>query len=133
MTNLPRTSIRSGALILVALIFIAAGVTHFTNPDFFVAIVPPYLPAPLTLVYISGLFEILGGLGVLYPPTRRWAGIGLILLLIAVFPANVYMALNPELFTELSPAIGLYIRLPLQLLLGWFVWVAAISEKSQTV
>ena len=75
-----------------ALFFVAVGVTHFTHPAFFLKIMPPALPAHLALVYLSGAFEILGGLGLLVPRTRRFAGWGLIALLIAVFPANLYMA-----------------------------------------
>jgi uncharacterized membrane protein len=112
------------SILAIAAIFIAAGAAHFVSPDMFVRIVPPYLPAPLTLVYVSGLFEILGGVGVLVPSVRVYAGWGLILLLIAVFPANIHMALNPGDFSEI-PAWTLWLRLPLQFgLIGW-VYVAA--------
>ncbi|MEM7798202.1 MAG: DoxX family membrane protein [Chloroflexota bacterium] len=131
MRIFPNSLLRSATLILVAFLFIAAGVTHFTNPDFFLEIVPPYLPAPLLLVYVSGVFEILGGLGVLVPRYRRLAGFGLLLLLVAVFPANIYMALNPEQFPEAS-LTALYTRLPLQFLFAWLVWFAACSEQSQS-
>lgn len=79
---------------LLAGLFLGAGILHFANPQPFVNIVPPYLPAPWALVYISGVFEILGGVGLLVPFTRRWAGMGLVALLLAVFPANIHMALN---------------------------------------
>ena len=74
--------------------FVAVGVGHFTNPAPFVSIVPPYLPEPLALVYISGFFEILGGIGLLIPQTRRAAGWGLLALLVAVYPANIHMLVN---------------------------------------
>src|SRR5580692_9212259 len=83
---------------LLGLLFIAAGVNHFAHPGFYERIVPPPLPSPALLVVISGVAEIAGGLGVLIPATRKAAGIGLVALLIAVFPANVYMAQHPELF-----------------------------------
>ena len=115
------------ALGLAALVFVGAGVMHFVRPAFFVAIVPPFLPAPLALVYVSGVFELLGGVGLLIPRARRWAAYGLIALLIAVFPANIYMAVEAERFAaelKVSPA-ALFVRLPIQLVL--IAWVYAIA------
>lgn len=107
---------------LIAAIFVAAGVAHFVWPGVFERIVPPYLPAPTLLVYVSGAFEILGGVGVLIPGVREWAGWGLIFLLIAVFPANVYMAMEPDAFSDI-PRWILYLRLPLQfVLIAWIYW-----------
>jgi len=77
--------------VLLAGFFIFAGVMHFVQPELYAAIVPPWLPNAPLLVALSGAFEILGGLGVLHPVTRRLAGWELIALLIAVFPANVQM------------------------------------------
>ena len=109
------------SLYAIAAMFVAAGTAHFVWPDVFVQIVPPYLPAP-RLVYVSGVFEILGGVGVLFPETRVAAGWGLILLLLAVFPANVHMALHPDAFPRI-PAWTLYLRLPLQfVLIAWVYW-----------
>jgi uncharacterized membrane protein len=83
---------------------------------------PPFLPAPLFLVYLSGVIEIALGILLLVPRFSRLAAYGLIALLIAVFPANIYMAANPHLFVEYSPA-ALYLRLPLQLaLIIWAFW-----------
>ena len=109
------------SVLMVALAFIAAGVNHFINPRFYLAIMPPYLPYHRELVYLSGVFEILGGIGVLFTATRQWAGIGLILLLLAVFPANIYMAMNTDKFYKI-PAWGLYLRLPLQFVMIAWVW-----------
>lgn len=109
--------------IFLALFFIAAGVAHFRRPELYVQIVPPYLPWPMTLVYISGACEIAGGCGVLVPRLRRAAGWGLIALLIAVFPANVHMALGDVRIRELPiPPLLLWLRLPLQLVLIAWVW-----------
>ena len=118
--------------LILALFFIAAGILHFVRPGVYLKIVPPYLPYPLALVYVSGFFEILGGAGLLVPPLRRAAGWGLIALLVAVFPANVQMAvaaLGGESFSVLAwlPARAAVwvavLRLPLQLLLiGWVYW-----------
>ena len=96
MFELPRGFPRRIALIGLTLFFVAAGIGHFVNTDFYLSIMPPYLPAHLELVYVSGVFEILGGLAVLPLPTRRLAGYGLMALLLAIFPANIHMALNPE-------------------------------------
>ena len=83
---------------------------------------PAWLDYKLTLVYVSGVFEILGGLAVLIPKTRKLAGIGLIALLIAVFPANINMALNSQNFPNI-PNTLLWLRLPLQfVLIGWVWW-----------
>ena len=118
------------ALVVLALAFIAAGVNHFVNPTFYVKIMPAYLPAHLELVYVSGVFEILGGVAVLIPRIRGIAGWGLVLLLIAVFPANLHMALNPELYPGLSRA-ALYARLPLQaLLIAWAYWATRPDTTS---
>ena len=99
--------------VLFAAFFIVAGVTHFTNRDFFTSIVPPYLPWPVMLVYVSGIAEIVLGVVLLIPATMRLAAWGLIALLIAVFPANIHMAMNPQLYPDVSMA-ALLIRLPLQ-------------------
>lgn len=99
--------------ILYGAAFIFAGVSHFTNRDFFVSIVPPYLPWPVMLVYVSGVAEILLGGLLMVPRTSHLAAWGLIALLIAVFPANIHMALNPQLFPDISTT-ALWGRLPLQ-------------------
>ena len=108
--------------------FVLAGANHFINPDFYLKMMPPFLPAPLFLIYLSGIFEIALGVLLLVPRFSRFAAFGLILLLIAVFPANIYMAINAQMFAEFSP-IALYARLPIQfLLIGW-AYLYAKSEK----
>ena len=112
---------------IFAVLFIAAGAAHFIVPAFYMKIVPPYLPAHLQLVYVSGFFEILGGTGLLAPedlhlfPARRAAAWGLIALLIAVMPANIYMVTEHEKFAPI-PLWALWLRLPLQLPLIWWAW-----------
>ena len=123
MSAFPQSIVQRVALFVVAAFFCAAGVGHFTSTDFFAAIVPPYLPVPLALVYISGVFEILGGLGVLLPATRQLAGYGLLALLVAVYPANIHMALHPSAFPDMS-AMALYVRLPFQCVFAGLVWWA---------
>lgn len=119
------------ALVLLALFFVSAGINHFVHPGAYERIVPPWLPAPALLVQISGICEILGGIGVLVPNARRFAGMGLIALLIAVFPANVQMAQHPELYADIANAQALYIRLPLQIVLIAWVWWLCIASRSQ--
>ena len=86
--------------VLFAAFFIFAGIRPFTIRDFFIAIVPPYLPWPEALVYISGVSEILLGTLLMFPRTARLAGWGFIALLLAVFPANIHMAMNPDLVSD---------------------------------
>lgn len=106
---------------LCALLFLFAGTWHFVRPDLFLRIMPPYIPYPLECVYISGVVEVLGGLGLLQSSTRKVAGWLLLALLLAVFPANINMAIHPELFPDI-PTWLLYARLPFQPLLMFWVW-----------
>jgi len=101
--------------------FILAGANHFINPGFYIRMIPPVLPYPFAINYISGVAEIsLGGL-MLIPKTRKLAAWGLILLLLAVFPANIYMALEGGLGIA-TPLVS-WIRLPFQFLfIAWAYW-----------
>lgn len=113
---------------LLAVFFVGGGVNHFLNPDFYLAMMPAYLPAHQPLVDISGVFEVLGGVGLLVPQARRGAAWGLIALLVAVFPANLNMALNSSQFDV--PAAALWLRLPFQaLFIGWAFWVGELAAK----
>lgn len=85
---------RDRARVAAALGFVVAGLLHLVMPETYLRLMPPYIPAPLAMVYVSGLFEILGGLGLLVPRTRRAAAWGLAALLLAVFPANIHVALS---------------------------------------
>jgi len=117
------------AILLVATYFLFGGITHFTNPGFYTAIMPPYLPYHLELVWVSGGFEILGATGLLLNRTRLLAGYGLIALTIAVTPANIHMAMNPDLFPDVSETL-LYLRLVLQVLLLWLIWFSFSNERA---
>ena len=117
---------RSIARLLLSALFIVAGTLHLARAELFVRIVPPGFPAPLVLVVVSGICEILGGAGILLPAFRRAAGIGLLALLAAVFPANVFMAYDARSFADLAPPLLLWLRLPLQFALAAWVWYAAI-------
>jgi uncharacterized membrane protein len=110
--------------LLLGVAFVGAGINHFVMPRAYERIVPPSLKdRAQSLVTVSGVAEVAGGLGVLLPWTRRSAGFGLIALLAAVFPANLYMALTPEHFRKI-PRWALYARLPLQPLMMWWAWTA---------
>jgi uncharacterized membrane protein len=118
--------------IVLALFMVAIGVAHFAVPGPFVSIVPAWLPAPTALVLVSGLFEVLGGLGLLVPRARRLAGVGLVVLYVAVFPANVNMAMHPELGQGI-PGWALWGRLPMQLLfVSWALWAAEVIGRPRT-
>lgn len=125
--KLPTEWWRKLSLFGLAVFFIYFGIDHFVNVEFYLSIMPPAFPMHLEAVYISGLFEILGGVCVLIPSLRRTAGLGLIALLVFVYPANIYMAITPEAFPEISIEL-LYFRLPLQFL---FIYWAYSVTRSQ--
>lgn len=123
--------IKLGLLILGAVAMVAIGVGHFVNPTPFVRIVPAALPAPLVLVYLSGVAEILGGVGILVPKTRRIAAWGLIALYVAVFPANINMALNEIQLNpaEPMPVWMMWVRLPFQaVFIAWAWWFTRAED-----
>jgi uncharacterized membrane protein len=114
--------IRTLSRIVLGIAFIIAGVNHFRDPATYVAMIPPWLPSPEVLNLISGAAEIAGGIGVLIPRTRNAAATGLILLLIAVFPANLHIALNGWAGMDI-PRWILVARLPFQFLfIAWVVF-----------
>lgn len=109
-------------LYLMSAFFIFAGITHFTNPKMFVGIVPKFLPYPLEIVHVSGVCEILFAILLAIPATRHIGAWLLILLLIAVFPANIQMAVT--FYKEQNPYLWITIlRLPLQFVLIWWAWI----------
>jgi uncharacterized membrane protein len=112
-----------------AALFFIAGVMHFVSPAFFDRIVPPWVPDARLATYVSGIFEIAGAIGLLVPATRVAAAWGLIALLAAVLPAHVHM-LNQARAADASAGfiVGLWIRLPLQPLLMWWVWRVAVRR-----
>lgn len=112
----------------LAVFFILADLNHFLHTDFYVRIMPPYLPWHRFLVYFSGALEIALGVGLLIPRLTNLSAWGLIALLIAVFPANIHMALYPDLFPEFNPAM-LWLRLPLQLVLIAWAYTLQHADK----
>ena len=128
--NLPDGILRKIVLFGLAVFFIFFGIDHFINPDFYLSIMPPAFPLHREAVYVSGLFEIFGGLGVLIPRFRKIAGWGLIVLLVTVYPANIYMALTPEAFPNISIEL-LYFRLALQFLFFYWAYVVTLPAYNR--
>jgi uncharacterized membrane protein len=102
------------------------GLNHFINPEFYEAILPDFISADREVVYVSGVAEMVAALMTLYPRTRKPGGYFLIATLIAIFPANVHMAIHPERFPKL-PEAGLWARLPLQALFVY--WAYKVATK----
>lgn len=114
-------------VVLMGLSYVWIGCQHFINPSFFLKIVPPYLAFHLELVYLSGGFEIIFGLGLLFKKTRFYASWGLVFLLIAVYPANIYLAFNeiPQEAINVSSFMASWVRLPIQFVLIWLAYKAS--------
>ena len=125
LLQLPASRSKCFFLLLLSIFFTYAGIDHLVSPDFYVSIMPPWIPAHLELVYLSGVFEVMGGVGVLIPRFRALAGAGMVALLVAVYPANLYMAFNPELFPDI-PVAALYVRLALQFVA--FYWAYSVTR-----
>jgi uncharacterized membrane protein len=107
---------------LLGVLFIAAGINHFLNTATYLSIMPPYLPWHLELVYISGIAESALGVLLLIRRYAVWAGWGLVALCIAVFPANLHMAMHADLYPAI-PELAMWLRLPAQgLLIAWSWW-----------
>src|SRR6056297_1356693 len=125
-------------LYLMGPLYVVAGLLHFVVPELYVQIVPPVFPAALALVYLSGLAEVAVGIGLLLPRTRRYAAWGLVALLVAIFPANVYMATSGVVVEGMPgggdpSALVRWGRLPLQgVLILWALWYTQPSPGSDT-
>ncbi len=118
-----RVTWRDVARTTLALFFVAAGVLHFVIPAYYRAIIPSYLPSPATLVAVSGAAEIAGGIGLLVPGLRPAAGVGIIILLVALLPANIEMLLLHRTHGGIWwQELLLWLRLPFQAVLAWWVW-----------
>jgi len=124
--------IRTLVRVLTAAFFVAAGLNHFRDPVPYLAMMPPWVPWPEILDKIAGAAEVAGGIGLLVKPFRRAAAWGLLALLVAVFPANLQVALHGWPGVQIAPWI-LWARLPLQLVLMAVVWwVGLAREKNNT-
>jgi uncharacterized membrane protein len=128
-------STRDQARIAIAVMFIVSGIMHFTSPGMFLQMMPPFLPAHLELVYVSGVFEILGAVGLLVPGTRRLAAYGLVALLVAVSPANIYVAVArvPLEGIQGNP-IEQWTRLPFQAVyIWWLLWSVRPKQEARAI
>jgi uncharacterized membrane protein len=116
---------------VMGLFYVGGGIVHFANPGFYLPMMPPYLPYPLELVYLSGLAEIVLGAAVLVPQTRRLAAWGIMLLLVAIFPANLHIAMNnvPLAGAEHGAGVWNWVRLPLQAVLIAWAWSYTRPEE----
>ncbi len=121
------SSARAVGLTVVFLWFFIGGIAHFIFTEAEMRIVPPYIRWPWAAVIISGVLELLGAAGLLWRPTRRIAGLGLIALTVAVTPAHIYMLQQPELFEV--PMWALWLRLPIQAGLLWLIWWSAVYSR----
>lgn len=123
-------SVKLLTIFIMAFLYIFIGIKHFLDPAFFLKIMPPYIPFHLFFVYISGVFEILLGLGLLFEKTRKYAAYGLIALLVLVFPANIHLYFNPEILeaTQQAALIRMFFQLPLIFIAYWH---SLSSEKKE--
>lgn len=114
-----KSKLKTISLYIFGIFFITAGLFHFLYTNFFLTIMPPYIPWHLEFVYLSGVVEVMLGAGLMYPRTRKFSAYGIIALLIAVFPANIYMAFNNDVLKEMNTSafIAQWVRLPFQFVL----------------
>jgi uncharacterized membrane protein len=117
------------SLYLTSLIFFAAGLNHFINPEFYLKLMPPYLPMPDILNLVAGAAEMVFAVGLLFPKTRAFSAWGLVAVLIAVFPANIYMYQERTLLFPDVPTWVMALRLPLQGLMIWWVYQFAGPKR----
>ena len=128
-----QSSLTTSKRVVLAFIFLwfsIGGICHFMFAPSFASIVPPSIPYSYAVVYVSGVLELLGAAGLIFRRTREMAGWGLVLLTIAVTPANIYMSQHPELFPAVPPLL-LLLRLPLQIAL--IVCIAWSTRRSSAV
>ena len=113
----------------MAFLYVVAGINHFVDPNFYLQMIPDYLPSPKLLIILSGVAEIFLGLLLLIPKTQKFAAQGLILLLITIFPANIYMYQQGSTYFPYSD-LALLLRLPAQVfLIAWAFWHCRQPQK----
>ncbi|MEC8382933.1 MAG: hypothetical protein VXZ73_00635 [Pseudomonadota bacterium] len=125
--SLPSTLLEAAILVFMTFVFVSSGIGHFTNTKFFLSIMPPMIPYPLFWVYTSAVVELVLVPGLWIKGYRYPTGIALAVFLVAVFPANIYMAMYPDRFSQFSKTF-LYMRLPIQVVLIYLCWWLAKTE-----
>ncbi len=115
------STVKKISLGLMALFYVAAGINHFINPDFYIRLMPPWIPAHAAMVALSGVAEIALGCLVLLPATRKLAAWGIIAMLVGFLPVHVHMLVNAELYPE-APVPFLWLRFPMQVVFGLWAW-----------
>ena len=124
--------LKLASLILMSLFYVFAGYNHFANPAFYLRMMPPYIPFHDAMVFLSGVAEVALGVALLIPRLRVYAAWGVIALLIAVFPANLYMA-TANLTLGNAPSWALWARLPFQLVfIAWAWWHTRDGSTAQS-
>ncbi len=115
---------------LATLFFVVAGLLHFIIPEFYLAMMPTFIPFQQFFIVISGIAEVAGAIGIQIPRLRKFAGIGLIVLLVAVFPANIYVAVSNPTIPNLEYSVSsMWLRLLLQpIFIVWVWWVSVKKE-----
>lgn len=128
------STFQDAAVPALAAMFLFTGITHFTNVKLeYLAMIPPPIPRELWIIHLTGVLEIAGALGLLIPGTRKFAGIGLALLLFLMFPANLYAAVNEIPFRG-RPATNLWLRVPVQVVfVSLLVWVSGTGRRPQSI
>jgi len=125
--NAARSTRTGWGLYLFSAFMVLAGLNHFLNPGFYLRMMPPWLPWHGPLVALSGVAEVAAGVGVLIPAVRKEAGWFAIAVFVAVFPANVWMAVDPTIWPEV-PGWARWARLPFQALFIWWAWGVTQDE-----
>jgi uncharacterized membrane protein len=127
------SSWKAAGLLAVVIMFLFTGATHFTPMKHdYAAMLPGFVPMKVSIIHLTGALQILGAVGLLVPRTRRLAGISLALLLVAMFPGNVYAAINDVPFRGEAPT-PLWLRTPIQLFFIGMVWWTSIKERPKEV
>ena len=118
------TIIKNAFLALFVLFYVSSGINHFISPDFYLKLMPPYIPFPLEVIYLSGVIEIILGVGAALSRFRVWAAWAIIFMLISFMPVHIHMVAHPEMYPDV-PEIGLWLRIAVQGALIWWAYCYA--------
>jgi uncharacterized membrane protein len=124
--------LRKISVVSIALFFLLAGLNHFLSPETYLPLMPDYLPWHLPLIFLSGLAEMMGGIGICIPKWRRLAGWWLIAVLVAVFPSNIHMLIHEVPLGGVAVPTWIFrARLPMQgVLIAWIYWACVRNPKA---